>query len=170
MRAADITAFTTLTALLVATSLTGCGYLAWLPTHEEYDYIGVGERKGSLTRSPKYPTPCNAEFIRKYWGEPDVRAGLEGDRELWTYKKGWRWVGGGPWLIIPMPIFIVPIGTYRTHFEVRNDGTILALTHDTAKGDVVTFPYVQRGMIDYVSPYELKGEDCIFRKPRADAR
>ena len=90
------------------------------PSISKAAYLGAVARGGG---SAEY----TAEWLRSNWGAPaSIKAASEGTGELWTYDfKRQCWCGVMPMVIIPIPL-MVPTGTEKVVFLLRDDRVVNA--------------------------------------------
>lgn len=89
--------------------------------------VGMGvmysEKKITLEKN------ITKDKIVAFRGEPDKKI-IEGNHEIWHYKKGFAWGGIVPVVIIPIPL-VIPYWHQETVIQIENEQLISVESDET---------------------------------------
>ena len=154
-----------LTLFMLSAVMSGCGYLAQATKEMDYASISVGETRGELWQYTRTDNkPCTAGFILNNWGKPDVTTADQGI-DIWTYHNGFKWVGGSPVVLIPLPLF-VPVGTEKIHFGIKSESVVF-IKHDAVQCSFLYVPVDGYNEVIVGVRNHTSGSTgaCAFKKP-----
>ena len=111
--------------LVLTTTVSGCGGLA-VGTYGKKELarsdFALAKERNKFALS-KRTTPYTKSEIIENWGEADEIQAYK-NCEVLVFKNGTSWAGGGAVVgVVPVPV-MVPSGTYKNRFYLRNGAAV----------------------------------------------
>ena len=151
--------------LLIASVISGCGYMVQREAEGYFAEVTIGPRVGDLSLTkPRHARNCTVDYLRTNWGAPEAITRADLSSEDWTYVIGTKWVGGGPVIFaIPLPVIYVPTGRKRATFLIEQD-RIVSVRYVGTSRDYLALPLAAESGFwtdVYRGVYYYKDDSCV---------